>query len=94
MRLLFSKLGVGVVICSALTARVKAADPQPGSVSNNDKNSTLTITSIDAASGVVTATFATGVACGVRKEWPLAGVFNQGAFNFAVNVQECASATS
>jgi len=56
MRLLFNGLVAMAIICFGLTAPVLGADLQPGSVWKNDKGSTLTVTSIDATTGVVTGT--------------------------------------
>ncbi|CEF49383.1 unnamed protein product [uncultured bacterium] len=55
-----------------LGTQAMAADLQPGSIWKNDKGSTMTITNIDTATGIVSGTFVTGVGCGVGVARPLA----------------------
>jgi len=65
-----------------------------GSVWKNENNSTMTLTSVDPTTGLLTGTFVTGVGCGQGKARPLTGFYNQGAITFTVNFEDCNSATA
>ncbi len=65
-----------------------------GTVWVNENNSTMTLTSVDPTTGLMTGTFETGVGCGVGVVRLLSGFYNQGAITMTVNFQECQSATS
>lgn len=71
-----------------------AADLAAGTVWVNENNSTMTLTSMDPTTGLLSGTFVTGVGCGVGTVRPLSGFYNQGAITLTVNFQECNSATA
>jgi uncharacterized membrane protein len=83
-----------VLFAVSLPVAAGAQDLAAGSVWVNANNSTMTLTSVDPTTGLMTGTFVTGVGCGVGVVRPLSGFFNQGAITLTVNFQDCQSATS
>ena len=72
-----------------------AAQPQLPAPSQwaNELGSVMTIASVDSM-GYVTGSYVTGAGCGQGVQKPLVGWYNDGAFTFTVNWQECDSLTA
>lgn len=83
-----------VLFAVSLPVAAGAQELAAGTVWVNANNSTMTLTSVDPTTGLITGTFVTGVGCGVGVVRPLTGFYNQGAITLTVNFQDCQSATS